>query len=85
MSLERYTTEELRKELKRRMAAEAEAREEKRRNARTCRNCTHCEEDLWFVDTYHCKARTYKRRGRDYNYVVRPCHKCEQFERKGGE
>lgn len=83
MSLERYTTEELRKELKRRMAAEAEAREERRRNAPVCRNCKHCVKGDWNV--LRCQARTYRMKGRDWNYIVRPSQKCGQFERKGGE
>lgn len=82
MGLEEYTTEELRAELRKRAAAESARRAEERASAPICRNCVHCRKDKRFSDTYYCNVRTYTRRGRDYNYMVRLSNRCDQFGRR---
>ncbi len=80
-SLEAYTTEELRDELKRR------AREEKEKKASVprCRNCKHClERDAGFVKWYLCGARTYKLRGYDQPYAISLSKRaCEKWVDRG--
>lgn len=80
MELSEYTTEELRAELSRRYKEKKAADALKPR----CRNCKYLMRETiggWFVAT-RCGARTYKLRGRDTHYCVRPSGHCDKFEKK---
>ena len=81
--LSRYSTEELRAELKRRNEAEKARMELERNTALRCRNCVHCvlaTDGLWYR-SYKCAARTYGQYNR--HYVINPSKKaCEKFEYK---
>lgn len=82
MELKDFTTEELRAEIKRRIALEKEKKEEEKRNALVCRNCKHCVENPRWVKLFQCNARTY---GKTFpkHYVVKLWQKaCDKFERK---
>ena len=83
--LDRYSTEELRAELKRRNEAEKARRELERNTALRCRNCVHCVEKTFngWHDFYQCAVRTYTMKNRQWHYVVTPSKKaCEKFEYK---
>lgn len=80
--LGKYSTEELKAELKRRAESARFARELEMKTAHRCRNCVHCElkTDGWY-QSYKCAARTYGRYNR--HYVINPSKKaCEKFEYK---
>jgi len=88
MELKDYTTEELREELKRRIAIAKEQKAIELEQAEKCRNCKYliikniggcCIEQLY------CGAKTWStKRGRTYHYAVRRCDKCRfgLFEHK---
>lgn len=81
--LGRYSTEELRAELKRRNEAEKARRELERNTALRCRNCVHCIKKGDFGAFYQCAVRTYTRKKIEWHYVVTPSQKaCELFELK---
>lgn len=81
--LSRYSTVELRAELKRRNMVEKVQRELERNTALRCRNCVHCIKKGDFGAFYQCAVRTYTRKKIEWHYVVTPSQKaCELFELK---
>lgn len=81
--LSRYSTVELRAELKRRNMVEKVQRELEWNTALRCRNCVHCIKKGDFGAFYQCAVRTYTRKKIEWHYVVTPSQKaCELFELK---
>ena len=82
--LDKYSTKELRAELKRRNMVEKVQRELERNTALRCRNCVHCVEKTFngWHDFYQCMARTWGKKIKRH-YIVTPSKKaCEKFEYK---
>lgn len=81
--LGKYSTKELKAELKRRAESARAARELEMKTAHRCRNCVHCvlkTYGLWYKG-YECAARTYGKYNK--HYVVKLSKKgCEKFEYK---
>lgn len=78
MKLEEYTTEQLKKELKRRN----EEKHKEKNNELRCRNCIHIIKNPKFDRTYLCNARTWGKKI-TYNYTIKPYFKaCDKFEKK---
>lgn len=82
MTLQDYTTEELRAELKRRAELARAQKAEEMKTALRCRNCTHCMPNPQWTMQYLCMARTWgKKISRHYTVSLsKPA--CELFERK---
>ncbi len=85
MELKDYTTDELREELKRRVAIAKEQKALEREQAEVCRNCKNCfiQKPLG-ITFYYCGAKTYTQKGITRNYVVNEGSKCKfnLFEHK---
>lgn len=80
-TLNDYTTEELRAELKRRWQLE---QEEKKKVLR-CRSCVHCKQHPSGLKMYLCDARTWGKKV-VRNYVINLSNKaCDLFENKNME
>lgn len=78
--LKRYTTEQLKAEIRRRI----EAAKAERANIERCRNCAHMitKKEWWYTHT-KCEVRTYMLRGKETMKCVKPCWKaCDKYERK---
>lgn len=90
MELKDYTTEELREELKRRIAIAKEQKAREREQAERCRNCKHLIIDNrhigggCIIEQLYCGAKTYTHKGITRNYVVNKGSMCKfnLFERK---
>lgn len=92
MELKDYTTDELREELKRRIAIAKEQKQLEREQAERCRNCKHLIENKinvggigLMIEQLYCGVKTWSTKsGNTYNYVVRKCDKCRfgLFEHK---
>lgn len=85
MELKDFTTEELREELKRRIAIAKEQKAREREQKPICDNCKHCIiQKAGSVSFYYCGAKTYTRKGITRNYVVNKGSMCRfnLFERK---
>lgn len=85
MELKDYKTEELRKELKRRIALAREQKVKEREQKPICDNCKHCIiQKVGSVSFYYCGAKTYTQKGITRNYTVNKGSMCRfnLFERK---
>ena len=88
MELKDYTTEELREELKRRIAIAKEQKALELEQAERCRNCKHLIVKTMgsgWIKLLYCGAKTWSTKsGRTYNYSVKPSTKCKfnLFEHK---
>lgn len=79
--LEKYTTEQLKAELKRRAE---KARTEREKVAR-CRNCVNMVVEMvsGVIPFTKCKVNTYKLHGKDVFKVVEPSNRaCKKYEKK---
>ena len=82
MTLQDYTTEELRAELKRRAELARAQKAKEMKTALRCRNCKHCLQEPGWCNSYLCAARTWGKKI-SRHYVVTPSKPaCELFERK---
>lgn len=83
--LEEIPTENLRAELKRRIAINKELKAKEMAEALRCRNCVHCVEKTingWYI-SYQCAVRTYTRKKMLNHYAVTPSQKaCDKFKEK---
>jgi len=83
--LSQYSTEELRKELKRRNAEEKAVRQKEFDNAHRCRNCKHFEKNpnAFLSNSHICMARTWGKNIKRH-YVVNGSHglQCKEFIHK---
>lgn len=85
MSISQYSTQELKEELKKRIAKEEEIREKEFNNAHRCRNCVHFikHPNPIITNTYLCEARTWgKKFMRHYVVTGSQGLTCDKFEHK---
>lgn len=83
-TLESFSTEELKAEIKRRAEIARAKKAEEMKNALRCRNCKHCVSvpiSSW-SNSYECMARTWGKK-HPRHYTISPSKRaCELFERK---
>lgn len=83
-TLSQYSTQELKEELKKRIAEEKVIREREFNNAHRCRNCMHfIKHPNTFINAYLCAARTWgKKITRHYVVTGSQGLTCNKFEHK---
>lgn len=85
MSISQYSTQELKEELKKRIAEEKETREKEFNNAHRCRNCVHFikHPNSFVSNTHLCEVRTWgKKFVRHYVVTGSQGLTCDRFEHK---